>query len=443
MAGNQAIAQAALEFQPDAAELEQRKLPWATRSTLYVLAAALVAGIAWASLSSIDRVVTSRGKLVTTASTMVVQPLETSTVRTIEVKVGDIVRAGDTLATLDQTFSEADAGQLRDKVQSLGAQIARLDSEIADRVYRIDARGANDEERLQETIHLRRRAQYVARIEAFDQQVARARAGIETKRADREALNRRLVVLRELEGMRGTLFEKDLGSKILLLDARNNRLQLERDLQLQANEITELEHEVSRARAEREAFVQEWRQKAAEELVTARREHDGTVKQLEKATRRNAAFRLTAPADAIVLEIAQRSVGSVLKEAEPLLTLVPLDVPLEAEVMIEAKDIGHVAADAIVRVKLDAYPFQKHGTLDGRLRTISEDSFTDKDKQGREGLYRARVALGANALREVPQSFRLIPGMTVTAEIKAGERTVMSYFLYPLLRGLDESIREP
>ena len=46
-------------------------------------------------------------------------------------------------------------------------------------------------------------------------------------------------------------------------------------------------------------------------------------------------------------------------------------------------------------------------------------------------------------LRDVPRNFRLIPGMAVTAEIKAGERTILSYFLYPLLRGLDESIREP
>src|SRR5262249_53992547 len=57
--------------------------------------------------------------------------------------------------------------------------------------------------------------------------------------------------------------------------------------------------------------------------------------------------------------------------------------------------------------------------------------------------YKARVEVTATDLRDVPRSFRLIPGMAVTAEIKAGERTILSYFLYPLLRGLDESIREP
>ncbi len=119
-------------------------------------------------------------------------------------------------------------------------------------------------------------------------------------------------------------------------------------------------------------------------------------------------------------------------------------MPLEAEVSIDAKDIGFVSADAVARIKLDAYPFQKHGTLEGVVRTISEDAFTEKDKEkAQPPFYRSRIVLASRELRAVPATFRLIPGMTVSAEIKAGERTVLSYFLYPLLRGLDESIREP
>jgi hemolysin D len=151
---------------------------------------------------------------------------------------------------------------------------------------------------------------------------------------------------------------------------------------------------------------------------------------------------LTAPADAVVLEVAKRSIGSIVREAEPVFTLVPLDVPLEAEVLVEARDIGHVGPEQEVRVKLDAFPFQKHGTASGVVRTISEDAFTDEGK-GERSFYRARVVLTDSRLERIPETFRLIPGMTVVAEIKVGRRSVLSYFLYPLLRGLDESIREP
>jgi HlyD family secretion protein len=131
----------------------------------------------------------------------------------------------------------------------------------------------------------------------------------------------------------------------------------------------------------------------------------------------------------------------VVREAEPLLTLVPLDVPLEAEVAIETRDIGFVAQNQQARIKIEAFPFQKHGTVTGLIRTISEDAFADQVTE--RPFYRARVRLVDTQLRDVPETYRLLPGMTVAAEIDVGDRTVLSYFLYPLLRGLDESVREP
>jgi hemolysin D len=266
-----------------------------------------------------------------------------------------------------------------------------------------------------------------------------------TKSADKAALEVRLGVAKDLEEMRAFLMQREIGSKINYLDAKGQRLQVEREMQLATNNVIELEEELGQFKAEKAAYLAEFRQKAAEELVQARRDHDAAVKQLEKAARRSDVTVLSAPEDAIVLEVAQRSVGSVLKEAEALYTLVPLDSLLEAEVSVEGLDVGHVETGADVRLKLEAWPFQKHGTLSGHVRTVSDDTFAPdpkKDAQQRP-YYKARVEVTSTDLRDVPRSFRLIPGMAVTAEIKAGERTIFSYFLYPLLRGLDESIREP
>jgi hypothetical protein len=188
-----------------------------------------------------------------------------------------------------------------------------------------------------------------------------------------------------------------------------------------------------------------WLPTPAQPRAAARRERDAPLKQFEKAARRNEITVLTAPADAIVLHVAQRSVGSVMKEAEQLYTLVPLVSPLEAEVLVEGLDVGHVKTGSLTRLKLEAWPFQKHGALTGQLRTLSEDTFNRDPKKGGEARphYKARIDITSTKLRDVPPTFRLTPGMSVTAEINAGERTVLSYFLYPLLRGLDGSIREP
>jgi hemolysin D len=157
---------------------------------------------------------------------------------------------------------------------------------------------------------------------------------------------------------------------------------------------------------------------------------------------------LTAPADAVVLDLAPRSIGSIVREAERIVTLVPLNVPLEAEVSVNTRDIGRVKADDAVRVKFDAYPFQKFGTATGAIRMISRDAFTPEPQPGATQtaslpFFKALIPLADMRLNQSLELVRLLPGMTVTAEIKVGRRTVISYFLYPLIRGLDESIREP
>jgi hemolysin D len=160
---------------------------------------------------------------------------------------------------------------------------------------------------------------------------------------------------------------------------------------------------------------------------------------------------LRAPADGIVLELGARSIGSVAKEAEPLVTLVPQGNKIEAEVDVESADVARLRIGDPVRVKFDALPFQRHGTLAGDVRVITENSF-QADKNARAAsdkpdaqpaFFRARVALGPVTLRDVPKDFRLIPGMTTTAEIVIGKRTIISYLLDPIVRLFDESLREP
>src|SRR5262249_4047665 len=149
--------------------------PWVARATLHVLVTLIaIAGI-WMALAEVDRIVTAPGKLVTTASTIVVQPLETSVVRSLNARVGDIVRKGETLATLDPTFSAADADQLRGKIKSFAAQIKRLESELDDRPF--EPKILDDDTRLQSTIWTRRIEQNKARVASYNQQILGVEAG--------------------------------------------------------------------------------------------------------------------------------------------------------------------------------------------------------------------------------------------------------------------------
>lgn len=429
-------------FQPDALEIEEQTPPGPTRLILYTVAAFLLLAVAWAALSKVDEVVRASGRLITKAPNLVVQPLETAVIRSIDVAVGDVVPAGARLATLDPTVQAADVGQLDTRRVDLAAQIARLGAEIDGGEYRPSAE-AGAAGRLQRDLYRQRRAHYLAQLRKFDEDISRIEASIATNRSDQAATGNRLTVLRQIEEMRAELFARQTGSKLNLLEARQMRLDLEGTLAHLRRQETELGHQSEALRAERAAFVEDFRRTALEQLVELRAEHDRIVEELAKARFRQGMVVLKAPSEAVVLEVAQRSIGSVVREAEPLFTLVPLDQPLEAEVAIDAADIGHIATGQTARVKFDAFPFQKYGTGSGVVRVVSGDAFAAEENTGRPPFYRARLDLLDTKLRNVPATFRMLPGMTVSAEIQTGQRSVLSYFLYPLLRGIDESLREP
>jgi HlyD family secretion protein len=437
-----------LEFQSDAVELEESAPPGLARLTLYAVALFLACATAWASLSSIDEIVVAPGKLVTTRPMLVVQPLETSIIRSIEVKVGDVVHAGQPLATLDPTFVEADADQLQGKMETLNAQIARIKAELAGKSYEPPAQPTADEI-LQAGLFSQRKAYYDAKLHDFATQTAQAAATLAAARDEEGVLIKRLDGLHQIDDMRSTLADKGTGSRLSYLQGHDLSLDVEANLGRVRGSQTETRQTLEKAKAERETFIEDFRRTSMEKLVELRDTRAAVGEELKKADLRRSMSILTAPSEAAVLDIAQRSIGSVAREAEPLFTLVPLNVPLEAEVTIAAKDIGYVAQNDTARVKFDAFPFQKHGTANGTVRTLSQDTFAPDQKAlekapgGASPFYRARIELPEIKLRSLPAGFRFIPGMTLQAEIVTGHRTVISYFLYPLLRGLDESLREP
>jgi hemolysin D len=438
----------AAEFQSDAVEIEERRLPRTARGTLYILAALIASAVIWASVSYVDEVVTAHGKLITSKPRLVIQPLETSVVRRLDVAVGDVVRKGQVLGQLDPTFSQSDLGELDKRIAGLDALINRLEAELADKPY-APGPSANEEEVLQERLFVQRLASLKTAVANFDEQIAQDEAAVASSTSEEALLSARHAAMLEIESMRSTLLDHQTGSRLNYLLSKDARLDVEANIQRLKGKRVELGHSIEKSRMERQSTIEEFRRNAIELLVESRDKRSAAAEELKKADLRRHMVTLTAPADGVVLELAQRSIGSVVREAETLIVLVPLDSDLEAEIQAEAKDVGHLKVGQPVRVKFDAFPFQKHGTATGSVRLISQDSFDSAPKDEQHPtkavatVYRVRVNLTDWRLRALPAGFRMLPGMTVTAEVKVGSRRVLSYLLYPLTRGLDESIKEP
>jgi HlyD family secretion protein len=274
---------------------------------------------------------------------------------------------------------------------------------------------------------------------------AKLRASLATNKQDQQQLASRLRSVKEIEAMQEKMVAQKYGAPVQLLEAQQRSKEVERDLEMARNKEQEIRREMAGAEADRTAFEKGWRQKALEEMLTVSRERDTIKEQLQKADKRSKLVILTAPLDAVVLEIAKLSPGSIVKEAETFFTLVPLNVVMEAEVKIDSMDVGYIKLGDPVRIKLDAFPFQKHGMLDGTVRTISEDAFKREtlEKTGSDAYYMSRITLKATTLKNLAESSRLLPGMTLSAEVVVGQRSVMSYLAWPLTKGMNEAVREP
>jgi hemolysin D len=438
-----------LPLKPDLEDILSERPPKFLRGAHYTVALLIVVMVVIATIVKVDMIVAASGRLTADAPLIVVQPMQLSILREIRVRAGDSVHKGDVLATIDPTFTQADKTALLSQQDALEAQIARLQAELNDAPLHLD--GNTPDRLLQMTLYNQRRSQYTSRLQSLDEEIARYTENIRAGEESQASLAEQLGIAKEVEGMRARLFNMQAGSRINYLDAQVMRLRNERDNRDALHRLDDLRHTILAKQAERQVFIDEWRRQLLEELVKARASASSIAESLVKAVRMNDLVVLTAQADGIVLDVAKKSVGSVVQAAEPVVTLVPSDAPLIAEIMVNSADVGSVKIGDEVEIKVDAFPFQQHGLLRGRLRSVGEDSFAPGGNntplasgQNTAGVFhRSQVELTRTKLQNVPDGSHLIPGMSSSAEIKVGSRSIISYFLYPIERGFRESIREP
>lgn len=451
--GGIAADSALLEVLSPSAVLAETPMPAAARGVVWMVAGLLASCVVAAQLIAVDRVVTATGRVVSTAPTIVVQPLETAVVRAIAVHEGQRVRAGDALARLDPTFASADADALARQVADLEAEVARLRAEIAGAPY--VAADVDPASVLQAAIFARRQSERVLKMESYRQKIEGLTASAAHSEIDARTLRERLGLAQDVEAMRRTLAQDQVGSRLNWLVATDNRLEVERNLFSSEATSASTRTDLAALIAERDAYAQNWLSQAAQSLSEQSRKLSDAREQLKKARLRQAMVDLRADRDATVLTIAKVSEGSVLQPGERFLTLVPADVPLEVEVSVSGRDNGFLAVGDPAQIKFDSFPYARHGMGEGFVRAISPDSFTPADQQNARAaldsppadsahpFYRARISIDRAALRHVPADFHIIPGMPVTTDVTVGRHSVLSYLLERLLTVPTEAMREP
>lgn len=444
---------AVLEFQWPSTAIANAPIPRSARGIVWVITSMIIVLIIASGIIPVDRVVTARGIVVSRSPMILVQPLDISIVRSIDVHEGQRVKAGDVLARLDPTFASADLATLTSQVTSLEAEVARLQAETAGKAFAYT--GPDPSWLLQAAIYAHRTAEFDSKIDNFQHRADEFASVTARAVSDAAGFRERLKVAQTVEEMRNELQAQQAGSKLQLLLATDNRAEMARSLAYAEQTAEGAKRDQAATEADRNAFVQGWQAQVAQELAEATDKLSNAREQLRKAQLRNQLVELRSDRDAIVQSVAKVSVGSVLQSGQQFITLVPTDTPLEIEANIPGRDSGFVHVGNAVAIKFDTFPFSQYGMAEGAVKVVSPSSFTAQDEarnpmsavpvaaRTEEPFYLTRISIDRVGLHDVPQDFRVMPGMPVTADIKVGKRTVLTYLMGMVAPVAHEAMREP
>lgn len=445
------LSREALEFAPGLLAIQESPPAKWPRAIVLVISLLLVSLLVWAFLGKLDVVASANGRLVPKTYLKIVQPSEAGIVQDILVKEGERVAKGQVLMRMDAKIVDADLRTMRTELAASKLQLRRIDAELADLPLRAEADDPTD-------LFARVESQYRAHHQAYLDRLEQNRAALQKARFDLAAAEEILDKLQqvapmyqeEAEAMKH-LAEQGHVSGMAAAEKQREAVESAQDLRAQFATVAGLKATIASTTKQLAQITSNYYSDLQNERIEAELHYRKLREELAKFDYRANLLVLRAPQDGVVKDIATHTPGTVVSPGAVLLSLVPHNEPLQAEVMLQNRDVGFVYKGQRAKVKLAPYPFQKYGMLEGKVSYIGPDVASVEDvsqsspgntHQTAEPFYKALVELESQVLVADHQPLALFPGMQVAAEIHLGERTVMEYLLSPVRKAWKEAGRE-
>ena len=442
--GQQALR---LQFLPAALEIQETPPSPTGNWLLWILLLLFSAGILWATFSSVDIVVTAPGRIIPSGQVKRVQAPESGTVVSILAAEGERVEAGQPLLRLDPTYADADELLIRTKLHDNAVESAwrhaldrwMVDGPATGSPGGLQTRFAAADQAKAEALYRLNRAEILARRLSQEKELAANRAEQASVKAELDRAEATLAVLEQRVAAYRSLLEQKYGARVQYLEILQQHIELEQSVPVLASRQQQLLETAAAITARMDAAARERRRTNLMELTRLAGERSALEQESRKARQRQRQLVINAPVTGAVQELAIHTVGSVVSPAEELLKIVPEHATVEVEALLQNKDIGFVREGQLAEVKVDTFNFTKYGLIKARVVNVSRDSLEDP-KLG--WVFRLRLKLEHDSIKVEDRLVTISPGMSITAEIKTGKRRLIEFFLSPLLRYGQESVRE-
>ena len=431
---NNNLSQRDYEFMHSLSSAVLQTTPNKLRVVMYFWLVTMTVLFTWAYFAEIDEIAKGNRDIVPSGSNQLVQNLEGGIIQEILVKEGEIVEKGQLLVKIDNQKSQSSYTSNTIKAEALEAKIIRLKAQSTGEKF-------NPSKELikkipyiiasEESLYKINTKQLSSKINALEARLSQKKQELSEARSTKNSMKVSLVLINKEVSMTKPMVAKGVRSKIDFLK-----------LQREANEVKE-KYDAARLSIPRlRSAIKEVKSTIIETTLSAKSEaklklnealaefkgYQASSTALEDQVTRTL---VTAPMKGIVQKLFIHTVGGVIKPGADILEIVPTDAALLVSISIKPSDIAFIYFGQKAIVKFTAYDFAIYGGLIGEVILISPD--TTKDENG-ETFYKVRIKTNKNYLTRDGKKLKIIPGMTVTADIITGRKTVLDYILKPILK---------
>ena len=424
------------EFKPLLVEIEDRPLNPLGRAVFWIVIAAILFTCLWMFFGKVDVVVTARGKVIPSGEVKIIQPLNAGVVRNILIQPGDYVTKGQLLMEIDPSEIDPELASMQADHKQAELEIERINSLLEERTFTVHSDQYDAEVlRVQQEIYISEKERLKKQVQVKQESLLQLdeRLAAEDKVAE-QAGYMFAVLTEKLERLQKV---KEIISRDEYERSESEAKQYETECKISEHRTAELIALKQQTNQEIATIKEEYRNRLLTELSEKKQRYLYLQARIEKAEFISARQQITAPVAGYISRLLFHTIGGVVTPAEKLAFIVPENSPLLIKATLLSKDMGFIAENMAASIKIDTFSFQKYGTIDGKVIQVSKDSIEDEHL----GLvYEVYIAPEKNTLLVDGIETPISAGMSVTAEVKVGKRRIIEFFIYPLIKYLDEGI---
>lgn len=422
------------EFKPVLSEIEDSPVSPLGRFTFWIIVSIMIITVLWLTLGKVDIVVSARGIVIPDGEAKIIQPLDTGVISKILVKEGDFVKEGQPLMEIDPATTEPELESVQKNLEDTLLEIKRLNATA-------DGNKFDTTNETSETAIIQQNL-YNASISAIKNKVEGKKIDLSKTQDELNAAKAELSAKNQILGAK--IDQEQRMKNVLDIIAYDDYQNIINEIKTLNAEVIKLNYKIKELNSQKvqilkeiNAIEDEFKAENLEKLADKTKAANELKSNADQIIFRNTKQTITSPCNGYVDKLFIHTIGGVVTPAQQLFAITPSGTPLLIKATVLNQDIGFVKEGMKVSVKIDTFNFQKYGMIEGEVKTVSKNSIQD-EKLG--PVYEVYITPLTHTLKVEGKDEPIRTGMSLSAEINVGKRRIIEFFIYPLIKYLDEGM---